>query len=95
MSNRRKHQIWCYFGVNKFIIEDNNDLSQFLTKCLRHHHKRQIYKYVAHNLDINMYVTRNWFQKNTVISAYHLILLMKKYDFIRDMVDEMIKNPPE
>ena len=90
MSNEEKHQIWCYFGVEKFIIENNEELSALLTKLLRHHHKRQIYKYVAHNLDINMYVSRNWFQKNTGISAYHLILLMREYDFIKEIVDEMV-----
>ena len=98
MSNEEKHQIWCYFGVEKFIIDNNEELSALLTKLLRHHHKRQIYKYVAHNLDINMYVSRNWFQKNTGItfifvtgiSAYHLILLMREYDFIKEIVDEMV-----
>ena len=92
MSNEEKHQLWCYFGIEKFVIGNNEELSALLTKLLRHHHKRQIYKYVAHNLDINMYVSRNWFQKNTGISAYHLILLMREYDFIKEIVDEMLNN---
>ena len=37
-----------------------------------------------------MYITHNWFQKKTPISAYHLILLMREYDFIQNMVNEMI-----
>lgn len=27
MSNEEKHQIWCYFGVEKFIIDNNEELS--------------------------------------------------------------------
>lgn len=52
MSNEEKHQIWCYFGIEKFVIGNNEELSALLTKLLRHHHKRQIYKYVAHTLQL-------------------------------------------
>ena len=27
MSNSKKHQIWCEIGVDKFIIENNKDLT--------------------------------------------------------------------
>ena len=45
MSNEEKHQIWCYFGVEKFIIGNNEKLSALLTKLLRHHHKRFEYRW--------------------------------------------------
>lgn len=28
--------------------------------------------------------------RNKAISAYHLILLMREYDFIKEIVDEMV-----
>ena len=95
ISAIKQHQIWYEISVDKVIIENNKDLSKLLIKCLNAHYKRQIYQSLAQKIDENMYITRNWFQKKTPISAYHLILLMREYDFIRDMVDEMIKNPPE
>lgn len=36
MSNEQKHQIWCYFGVEKFIIGNNEELSALLTLSLIH-----------------------------------------------------------
>lgn len=94
MSITKKHQIWCEIGIDKIIIKNNKDLSKLLIKCLNAHYKRQIYQSVAQKIDENMYVTRNWFQKKTPISAYHLILLMREYDFIQDMVNEMVRNSP-
>lgn len=92
MSNSKKHQIWCEIGIDKFIIHNNKELSQLIIQCLRSHHKRQIYQNVAQNIDENMYMTRNWFQKSCPVSAYHLLLLMREYDFIKDIVEEMLRN---
>lgn len=90
MSNSKKHQIWCEIGVDKFIIENNKDITKLLIKCLSAHYKRQIYQNVALKIDASLYLTRNWFQKGTPISAYHLLLLMREYDFIKEIVDEMV-----
>ena len=92
MSITKKHHIWCEIGLDKFIIKNNKDLSKLLIKCLNSHYKRQIYQSVAQKIDENMYVTRNWFQKETPLSAYHMLLLMREYDFIKEIIEELLDN---
>lgn len=91
MSNCKKHQMWCEIGIDKIIINNNKDLSKLLIECLSHYYKRQIYQSVAQRLDESMFLTRNWFQRGTAINAYHMILLMRNYDFIRDIIYEMVE----
>ena len=40
-------------------------------------------KQVSADLDIDTERVRNWYYKNTGIVAYDLMMLQKKYDFIR------------
>lgn len=46
-------------------------------------------KQIAGDISISTERVRNWFYKNTGMTAFDLVLLMREYDFIRSMVTDI------
>lgn len=92
LSNTQKHTIVCKIEVDNDEIQGNINLSKEITEHLSSYYKRHIYKSVSHKVGINQYRVRSWFQRGSVINAYDLILLMKHYEFVKEIVERMLEN---
>lgn len=82
----------CKIEINNDEIQGNINLLKEITEHLSSYYKRHIYKSVSHKVGINQYRVRSWFQRGSVINAYDLIKLMKHYDFIREIIEKILKN---
>ena len=64
---------------------NNGDLTRYIVKLLR---KRKInIKQVASDLDICVHRAHNWYYKDTGMTALDLLMLMQKYEFVREAVE--------
>ena len=86
MSNIKKHQKWYKKELEVIVFTNNEELSQALKNQLTEHYKRNVSKHVAHDLELNLYTVRNWFNKNTGLKAYDLLKLLDNYEFIQDFL---------
>lgn len=83
MSNAKRHQFWCKTNNETVKIESNNDLSGYLVKLLKQRYPENACKLIARDLDVSYYLVRNWLQRGINLDAYHLLILLKRYDFVR------------
>lgn len=86
MSNTKKHQKWCKKTLDVIVFTNNWDLSEALKRMLAEHYRRNVSKHVAHDLSLNLYTVRNWYNKGTGLKAYDLLKLLENYDFIRNFL---------
>ena len=64
---------------------NNGDLTRYIVKLLR---KRGITtKQAARDLNIPVERARNWYYKDTGMTALDLLRMMQKYEFVRDAID--------
>lgn len=64
---------------------NNGDLTRYIVKLLR---KRKIMtKQVARDLNIPVERARNWYYKDTGMTALDLLRMMQKYEFVREAVE--------
>jgi hypothetical protein len=64
---------------------NNGDLTRYIVKLLR---KRKITtKQAARDLDIAVERARNWYYKDTGMTALDLLRMMQKYEFVREAID--------
>ncbi len=64
---------------------NNGDLTRYIVKLLR---KRKIMtKQVARDLNIPVERSRNWYYKDTGMTALDLLRIMQKYEFVREAIE--------
>ena len=64
---------------------NNSDLTRYIVKLLR---KRKITtKQVARDLNIAVERARNWYYKDTGMTALDLLRIMQEYEFVREAID--------
>lgn len=64
---------------------NNSDLTRYIVKLLR---KRKITtKQAARDLNIPVERARNWYYKDTGMTALDLLRMMRKYEFVREAID--------
>lgn len=67
---------------------NNGDLTRYIVKLLR---KRKIMtKQVARDLNIPVERARNWYYKDTGMTALDLLRIMQKYEFVRQTVEDSL-----
>lgn len=86
MSNTNLHQKWYKIKLEKSVYEDNQELSTAVLFHLKKRYKSNTCKRIAQDLDLNLYNVRNWFYKNTGLTAFELLRIMDKYRFIRHLL---------
>jgi len=68
---------------------NNGDLTRYIVKLLR---KRKITtKQVARDLNIPVERARNWYYKDTGMTALDLLRMMQKYEFVREAVEGVLR----
>lgn len=68
---------------------NNGDLTRYIVKLLR---KRKITtKQAARDLNIPVERARNWYYKDTGVTALDLLRLMQKYEFVREAIEEALQ----
>ncbi|MRR06976.1 MAG: hypothetical protein EG828_08520 [Deltaproteobacteria bacterium] len=68
---------------------NNGDLTRYIVKLLR---KRKIMtKQVARDLNIPVERARNWYYKDTGMTALDLLRLMQKYEFVKDAIEGSLR----
>ncbi|WP_043637109.1 hypothetical protein [Desulfovibrio sp. TomC] len=65
----------------------NSYIAETIVKIMKD--KKLTTKQIASDLVIPTERVRNWYYKNTCLTAWDLLLLMSEYDFIKKHVDEM------
>ncbi|QSV44991.1 hypothetical protein [Geobacter benzoatilyticus] len=69
---------------------NNGDLTRYIVKLLR---KRKITtKQAARDLNIPVERARNWYYKDTGMTALDLLRMMQKYEFVREAVEGALQN---
>lgn len=69
---------------------NNGDLTRYIVKLLR---KRKIRtKQVARDLNIPVERARNWYYKDTGMTALDLLRMMQKYEFVWKAVEGALQN---
>lgn len=64
---------------------NNGDLTRYIVKLLR---KRKIRtKQVSRDLNIPVERARNWYYKDTGMTALDLLMLMQEYEFVREAIE--------
>ena len=63
----------------------NGDLTRYIVKLLREHNITT--KQAARDLDIPVERARNWYYKDTGMTALDLLKMMQKYKFVRQEVE--------
>ena len=64
---------------------NNGDLTRYIVKLLR---KRKIMtKQVARDLNIPVERARNWYYKDTGMTALDLLRMMQRYEFVREAIE--------
>lgn len=64
---------------------NNGDLTRYIVKLLR---KRKITtKQAARDLNIPVERARNWYYKDTGMTALDLLRMMQKYEFVREAIE--------
>lgn len=67
---------------------NNGDLTRYIVKLLR---KRKIRtKQVARDLNIPVERARNWYYKDTGMTALDLLRMMQKYEFVWEAVEQSL-----
>ncbi len=67
---------------------NNGDLTRYIVKLLR---KRRITtKQVARDLNIPVERARNWYYKDTGMTALDLLKMMQEYQFVRQVVEDSL-----
>lgn len=68
---------------------NNGDLTRYIVKLLR---KRKITtKQAARDLNIPVERARNWYYKDTGVTALDLLRMMQKYEFVREAVEGALR----
>lgn len=68
---------------------NNGDLTRYIVKLLR---KRKITtKQAARDLNIPVERARNWYYKDTGMTALDLIRMMQKYEFVREAIEGALR----
>lgn len=68
---------------------NNGDLTRYIVKLLR---KRKITtKQAARDLNIPVERARNWYYKDTGMTALDLLRMMQKYEFVREAVEDALQ----
>ena len=74
--------LWQICHKNEF---SNGDLTRYIVKMLR---QRGITtKQAARDLNIPVERARNWYYKDTGMTALDLLRMMRKYEFVREAID--------
>jgi hypothetical protein len=82
-----RNNLWQICHNNRF---GNNYFIETIVETIR---KRDLTsKQVAKDLVISTERVRNWYYKNTGMTALDLLRLMGKYEFIKNFVDEMLSE---
>jgi len=69
---------------------NNGDLTRYIVKLLR---KRGITtKQAARDLNIPVERARNWYYKDTGMTALDLLRMLQKYDFVREAIEGSLRN---
>ena len=69
---------------------NNSDLTRYIVKLLL---KRGITtKQAANDLNIPVERVRNWYYKDTGMTALDLLRMMQKYEFVRQSVEESLSQ---
>ena len=68
--------------------QGNNQLTKQLVMAIRRQIKTS--KQVAGELVISTERVRNWYYRNTGMTALDLLLLMGEYNFVRDFIDAAV-----
>ena len=69
---------------------NNGDLTRYIVKLLL---KRGITtKQAANDLNIPVERVRNWYYKDTGMTALDLLRMMQKYEFVRQSVEESLSQ---
>jgi len=69
---------------------NNGDLTRYIVKLLR---KRGITtKQAARDLNIPVERARNWYYKDTGMTALDLLKMLQKYDFVREAIEGSLRN---
>ena len=85
MSSKYQSQIWDKKPLDLAEI-NNKALNRLLVAMLREHHPHKLVENVACDLGIKAKRVKNWMYEGTGMTARDLLLLMQKYDFIREWV---------
>ncbi len=88
MSSKYEPQIWGNKSLD-FSKADNKTLSKEIVTMLKKHYPTKPVAYVASDLGINRKRVDNWMFMGIGMTAFYLLLLMRKYEFIREWVDEV------
>ena len=68
---------------------NNGDLTRYIVKLLR---KRKITtKQAARDLNIPVERARNWYYKDTGMTALDLLRMMQKYEFVREAIEGALR----
>ncbi len=68
---------------------NNGDLTRYIVKLLR---KRKIMtKQAARDLNIPVERARNWYYKDTGMTALDLLRMMQKYEFVREAIEGALR----
>ncbi|KAB2891385.1 MAG: hypothetical protein F9K32_04475 [Desulfobulbaceae bacterium] len=69
---------------------DNREFSEILVKMIRD--ERISTKQIARDLNIPTERARNWFYRNTGMTALDLMMMMHRYEFIRQAIEYSFSN---
>lgn len=64
---------------------NNGDVTRYIVKLLREHGIKT--KQAARDLNLPVERARNWYYKDTGMTALDLLRLMEKYEFVRQAVE--------
>ena len=78
--------LWQICHKNEF---SNGDLTRYIVKMLR---ERGITtKQAARDLNIPVERARNWYYKDTGMTALDLLRIMQKYEFVREAIEGSLR----
>lgn len=83
MSNDNLWQICHKISLDNS-VNYNKEMTSALVQLLIRHHGHGTVKKTARDLNIGTEHIRNWFYRNTGMTAFDLLLLIRRYDFIRE-----------
>lgn len=86
MSNAKLHQKWYKTKTTASVYKDNKELSKDVVFHLKEHYKSNTYKIIATELNLNLHNVRNWYYKNTGLTAFELLKIMDNCCFIRRLL---------
>lgn len=93
MSNAKLHQKWYKTKTTASVYKDSKELSKDVIFHLKEHYKSNTYKIIATELNLNLHNVRNWYYKNTGLTAFELLKIMDNCCFIRRLLGyKVIEN---